>query len=312
MSKLPIKDPSVKLLPSAAFRKFITKHFSRDSLLPEVFLNICKNKLTKCDEPNVQADEKPVQFTKEEQAFLKQTNSENDSCERDLTNVETVDEPEPEIVTNTASTQKRTADILTLSLNDLKWLHQALNRLRKDDPDIPYLHELMQDSELVLPENEILERNPELEARCQKLRKAQEAKEYEAMTRNVDNVRTHMPQDTISFQMKQINRQLIAVAQFIFSVAAGFAFGFIGIELIIGQLDFGFRLLLGIMIALIIALAEIYFLAKKLNEEYDMSVQQPGVPNPTIFGGEGERKVVESIRVTAKTAISSAGKLHND
>ena len=67
--------------------------------------------------------------------------------------------------------------------------------------------------------------------------------------------------------MKQINRQLIAVAQFIFSVVSGFFFGFIGIELIIGELDFGFRLLLGIICALVIALAEIYFLAKKLIEE---------------------------------------------
>lgn len=40
----------------------------------------------------------------------------------------------------------------------------------------------------------------------------------------------------------------------------------------IGDLDFGFRLLLGILCALIIALAEIYFLAKKLNEEYDASL----------------------------------------
>jgi len=69
------------------------------------------------------------------------------------------------------------------------------------------------------------------------------------------------------FLVKQINRQLIAVAQFVFSVLAGFAFGFIGIELMTGNLDFGFRLLLGVMSALIIALAEIYFLAKKLSED---------------------------------------------
>lgn len=73
--------------------------------------------------------------------------------------------------------------------------------------------------------------------------------------------------------MKQINRQLIAVAQFIFSVAAGFLFGFIGIELIVGNLDFGFRLLLGIICSLVIALAEIYFLAKKLNEEIEEAEQ---------------------------------------
>lgn len=101
---------------------------------------------------------------------------------------------------------------------------------------------------------------------------------------------------------------MIAVAQFIFSVAAGFAFGFIGIELIIGQLDFGFRLLLGIMIALIIALAEIYFLAKKLNEDYE---QQPVLPPGTTE--TGKRKVVESIEITSKIASQTkGGKLHQD
>ncbi|KAL9694766.1 hypothetical protein quinque_014051 [Culex quinquefasciatus] len=169
----------------------------------------------------------------------------------------------------------------------------------------------MQKCTLILPENEQQKRNAELEARCQKLRKEQEAREYEAMTRNVDNVRTHMPQDTIAFQMKQINRQLIAVAQFIFSVAAGFAFGFIGIELIVGQLDFGFRLLLGIMIALIVALAEIYFLAKKLNEDYEV----PPNLHPSLVPdvANAERKVIETIHITDKTTkTSKTSKPHND
>lgn len=75
--------------------------------------------------------------------------------------------------------------------------------------------------------------------------------------------------------VKEMNKQLIAVAQFIISVLAGFAFGFIGIELIVGNLDFGFRLLLGVMFALIIALAEIYFLAKKLNEDLPPTQKTP-------------------------------------
>lgn len=101
---------------------------------------------------------------------------------------------------------------------------------------------------------------------------------------------------------------MIGVAQFIFSVAAGFAFGFIGIELIIGQLDFGFRLLLGVMIALIIALAEIYFLAKHLNEEYEQPPLQPEATET------GKRKVVESIEITSKTAAApkAKGKVHQD
>lgn len=64
-----------------------------------------------------------------------------------------------------------------------------------------------------------------------------------------------------------MNSQMIAVLQFIFSVAAGFVFGFLGLELIFGGLEFGLRLVLGIFCALVIGVAEMYFLLKKLNEE---------------------------------------------
>lgn len=201
MSKLPIKDPSVKIIPAPAFRKLVSSRFSRDPLLPQAIQNICKNNLSKCTSRIEEEPGKPVEFSEEEREFLKDQNEKNLPKKSDLDDVEN-DEPEkePEEILKTAPVQK--TNTLTLSLNDLKWLHQALNRLRKDDPEVPYLHELMQDCEIILPENEIQERNPELEARCQKLRKQQEAKEYEAMTRNVDNVRTLMPQDTIAYQSK--------------------------------------------------------------------------------------------------------------
>lgn len=80
------------------------------------------------------------------------------------------------------------------------------------------------------------------------------------------------------FSVKQMNRQLIAIGQFIISIFAGFLFGFRGVEWMVGNLDFGFRLLLGVMCALVIALAEIYFLAKKINEELS-------VPETTQLGG---------------------------
>lgn len=53
----------------------------------------------------------------------------------------------------------------------------------------------------------------------------------------------------------------------------------------VGPLPFGFRILLGVIVALIIALAEMYFLAKKLHE-YDEVLDapkrkqpQPGTPS---------------------------------
>jgi len=47
------------------------------------------------------------------------------------------------------------------------------------------------------------------------------------------------------FSVKMMNRQLIAVAQVIFSVAAGFTFGFFGLHLTVGGLEFGVRIFLG-------------------------------------------------------------------
>ncbi|KAL1109959.1 hypothetical protein AAG570_014116, partial [Ranatra chinensis] len=131
------------------------------------------------------------------------------------------------------------------------------------------IHEILSESEIVLPSPVITPRNPELEARLERLRLEYENREYNAMTKNVDSIRMRHPEDTIGYQVREMNKQLIAVAQFVFSVGAGFVFGFHGLELLIGELEFGFRLLLGVICALIIALAEIYFLAKKLAEEFE-------------------------------------------
>ncbi|EEB20463.1 conserved hypothetical protein [Pediculus humanus corporis] len=133
--------------------------------------------------------------------------------------------------------------------------------------NLPYLHELMKGSDVILPKNEVVERNPDLLKRIEKLKKEQEEREYKAMTQNVNLDKKHFPEDSVSYQMNMMNRHLIAVGQLLVSVGAGFAFGFLGVELIVGNLNFGIRLLLGIACALIIAVAEFYFLAKHLNEE---------------------------------------------
>ncbi|XP_011497027.1 PREDICTED: uncharacterized protein LOC105361518 [Ceratosolen solmsi marchali] len=158
-----------------------------------------------------------------------------------------------------------------LSVKDIRWLKLCILEQQYNYSEKIYIHELFEGVHIILPEYKITLRNAKLEARIKKLQAQQNTRDYKAMTKDVDIFRKHLPEDTIAFQMKLINKQLIAVAQFVFSVIAGFTFGFIGVELIIGNLDFGFRLLLGIICALIVALAEIYFLAKKLSEQYDIS-----------------------------------------
>ncbi len=68
-----------------------------------------------------------------------------------------------------------------------------------------------------------------------------------------------------------MNRQLIGVFQILVSIGTGFAFGFIGIQWLIGPLDSGCRLLLGILFAAVIGIAEIYFFVKKLAEPVSFS-----------------------------------------
>lgn len=189
-------------------------------------------------------------------------------------NVKKVNNSPAGIVALKKATKENQKDVL-LKLDDIKWLNKYLEEYRTTKMESIYLHELLEEADIKLPTPKHVPRNPELEARIQKLKAQQDAREYHAMTKNIDSSRRKFPDDSISYQMKQINRQLIAVAQFIFSVLAGFVFGFKGVELIVGNLDFGFRLLLGIICALIIALAEIYFLAIKLNEDGYEAVPAP-------------------------------------
>ncbi|XP_012284857.1 transmembrane protein 199 [Orussus abietinus] len=182
----------------------------------------------------------------------------------------------PEGIVSLRTSKKDQRSSVLLKVKDVKWLNAYLEKYRKNSEENVYIHELLEDADVLLPEPTITPRNPELEARIQRLTARQNAREYEAMTKSVDPVRKRLPEDTIAYQMKEINRQLIAVAQFVFSVIAGFTFGFLGVELIVGNLDFGFRLLLGIICGLVVALAEIYFLAKKLNENmYDDFIAMP-------------------------------------
>lgn len=88
----------------------------------------------------------------------------------------------------------------TLTLSNLKQLEEILLEVRQKNPEQVYLHEVVANTRLILPENEILERNPQLEARCEILRAQQERREYQSMTKNVDSFRKHIPEDTIAHQ----------------------------------------------------------------------------------------------------------------
>ncbi|XP_017058563.1 transmembrane protein 199 [Drosophila ficusphila] len=271
MSKSTIVDTRVRLVPSKKLLDFLDAQKEHFQQVPENVAKIVKQKgvtlplSTKIIKNNDVVSKRP----KIDQVLLEKLTENIPNIPEELIKDKA---KSTETDNDKSETPKERKNVLYLS--DLHWLASTLDELRRQNHCQVFLHQLIESSELILPENEIKPRNPELEARCQRLRAEQHNRDYLKMTKNVDAGLKHYPEDTISYQIKSLNKQIIAVVQFIFSVAAGFTFGFFGVNLMVGPLPFGFRILLGVIVALIIALAEMYFLAKKLHE-YDEVLDAP-------------------------------------
>jgi hypothetical protein len=88
-----------------------------------------------------------------------------------------------------------------LYLCDIKWLQEQFVISRDSDGQNAF-HDLMIGCDIKLPQPVAEPRNPVLEARIQRLKAEQAAREYRAMTRNVDAVRLREPEETIAYQSK--------------------------------------------------------------------------------------------------------------
>lgn len=84
-----------------------------------------------------------------------------------------------------------------LSVDDVRWIKDNLNL------GVP-LHEWLAKCEINLPEPPVVPRNPELEARVQRLKLEQQERDYQNMTKNVDASRVKYPDETIGAQGKKI------------------------------------------------------------------------------------------------------------
>lgn len=113
-------------------------------------------------------------------------------------NVKIENAPDGIILLKNTSKNKR-ADIL-LSLDDLKWLDQFLKEYRRSNEQKIYIHELLENVGIDLPQPKITPRDPVLEERIKKLTSQQHAREYSAMTKGVDSARKRLPEDTIAYQ----------------------------------------------------------------------------------------------------------------
>ena len=89
-----------------------------------------------------------------------------------------------------------------LSIEDIKWLKSFIAEKKQDEK--VYIHELLEGVDVILPQPKVTPRNPELEARVKKLKAQQQNRDYKAMTKSVDSLRKHLPEDSFAFQSKFI------------------------------------------------------------------------------------------------------------
>lgn len=177
----PLENPFISIKPSDRLKNYIKKIDVVPGLPPGISSIIFKNPAKQ----STLAINLEYKLTSHDRDFIKSITSSN---KNNFTKMP--------LTSCTADTT--TAKLL--GLQDLTWLYDYINENNKNSQEKVYLHELLEGSEIILPKNKEVPRNPELESRCQKLKAEQENKVYNDMTKNVDNVRKRYPEDTIAFQ----------------------------------------------------------------------------------------------------------------
>nr|XP_023021226.1 transmembrane protein 199-like isoform X1 [Leptinotarsa decemlineata]XP_023021227.1 transmembrane protein 199-like isoform X1 [Leptinotarsa decemlineata] len=181
----PISNPNIFIKPSHKLTTYIGNMKIAKDLPPGLSGIVFKTKVKYKEEPiSAKMD---YLVTDEDREFIKLLNMESTS--ELYKNVPFKD-------SSTSSTDK------LLSLQDLFWLYEYIQKENEVEDEKVYLHELIDGSDIILPKNEEIPRNKELDKRCRQLKAEQENRDYNKMTKNVDSKRKRFPDDTIAYQSK--------------------------------------------------------------------------------------------------------------
>jgi len=163
----------------------------------------------------------------------------------------------------------------TIPFKTISFLHKTLvdyfdnacndQTQRDDEAPCHYLHEVLRGSTVHIPELPKPERNPELEARCQRLRLDQQEKAYQEMVTNVSGSTLSTTADLASEFSKaaqSTSSALIVVANIFLTVVAAFFFGFFASKYVMPAPNLAAETLVGVVMATVVAAADLYFLIR--------------------------------------------------
>lgn len=184
----PIKNPTISFKPSQDIVKYIKKLDVKGEV-PHGIQSLLTGKA-------VMKERKPF----EHRYF---------TCEKDREFIQSLElNSESKVNTEMGDEKQMPADDILLNLEDLYWLHDYISKENENSSTKVYFHEIFKGTEVILPKNIEIPRNEELEKRCQRLKAEQQNRDYNKMTKNIDNIRKKLPEDTIAYQCKKFLSKL--------------------------------------------------------------------------------------------------------
>ena len=148
---------------------------------------------------------------------------------------------------------------IRLTTQEVEWCHTKIRECSMPER----IHELLSESQIILPKYEPPVRNPDLEARIQRLRFEQENREYRHMTRSVDATyqRESLGLGEIGKDIRTVNQQIVSGMQYLLSVVGTFFAIFIAVGM--ATPDYGIRALVASLAAVVVGLAELFFIIRE-------------------------------------------------
>ncbi|XP_045929570.1 transmembrane protein 199 [Micropterus dolomieu] len=130
-----------------------------------------------------------------------------------------------------------------------------------------YLHELLEESSLHLPEVLKPPRNPELVARLEKIKAKLANEEYNRITRNVNTQDINRSGTLADFgqQMRSVKALVLTIFNFLVTVVAAFACSYMGSQYLFT--DTAARVIAAVIAASVVGLAELYVLVRTMEGE---------------------------------------------
>lgn len=193
MTKISIADTRVRVRPTLKLLQLIEEHKDTITEIPENLTKVLKTNGFHIENGIDLLDSDSI---KKEHIDLKLLRSVEELLDKDVSKT---DSPKANHNCEDKETELNATENF-LYLSDLRWLKLWLTQLREKKGLDIFLYDLIENCRLYLPMNEVIKRNPELEARCQRLREQQQNKEYLDMTKNVDSTLKYVPEDTIAYQ----------------------------------------------------------------------------------------------------------------